>query len=237
MKNVFDFFDAIYCINLKERTDRWQHAQTVFKDLNIIDRVIRYDAVKFTKEQYPDVFNAPHTRGRAGCTESFLNIIEIAKINSYKNVLIFEDDIELFKDKTFVIDILTKSIVQLHNLNWDLFYLSGNPYGDFESVEVISDHLCRIKTNYTAHAVAFNESIYNSILEERLNCKTIVNYIDKHQIFDAYLNANILPRNNSYMPRNLLFSQTEGFSNISDQHQKNILCIEKHYSDNPYLYV
>lgn len=31
--NSFDYFDEIYCINLDERTDRWQHAQEEFKKL------------------------------------------------------------------------------------------------------------------------------------------------------------------------------------------------------------
>ena len=45
MSNPLDFFDAIYCINLDERTDRWKHCLIEFKKLGISDRVIRFSAI------------------------------------------------------------------------------------------------------------------------------------------------------------------------------------------------
>ena len=45
MNNPFDFFDAIYCVNLDERTDRWHHAQVELDQLQIRDRVERSSAM------------------------------------------------------------------------------------------------------------------------------------------------------------------------------------------------
>ena len=36
MNNSFDFFDAIFCINLDKRPDRWVHAQEQFKKIGIL---------------------------------------------------------------------------------------------------------------------------------------------------------------------------------------------------------
>ena len=46
MSNPLDFFDAIYCINLDERTDRWEHCLTEFEKLGISERVIRFSAIR-----------------------------------------------------------------------------------------------------------------------------------------------------------------------------------------------
>ena len=35
MDNPLDFFDAIYCINLDERVDRWKHCLIEFEKLNL----------------------------------------------------------------------------------------------------------------------------------------------------------------------------------------------------------
>lgn len=41
MKNPFDYFDKIYCINLDSRTDRWERTQTEFEKVGIENRVTR----------------------------------------------------------------------------------------------------------------------------------------------------------------------------------------------------
>ena len=40
------YFDSIYCINLKDRPDRWSQVKIELEKIGILDRVIRFDAVK-----------------------------------------------------------------------------------------------------------------------------------------------------------------------------------------------
>ena len=42
----FDYFDAIYCINLDYRRDRWNEVKIEFEEMGILDRVIRFSAIR-----------------------------------------------------------------------------------------------------------------------------------------------------------------------------------------------
>jgi GR25 family glycosyltransferase involved in LPS biosynthesis len=79
---LYNFFDKIYCINLKHRPDRYISATKVFNDLNI-PNVEFYITEKSSKG------------GRYGCFESHINVIKKAYNEGYNNILIFEDDIRL----------------------------------------------------------------------------------------------------------------------------------------------
>ena len=68
MDNSFDFFDAIFCINLDKRPDRWIHAQEQFKKIGILDKVKRFSAIE-------------RKDGRLGCIKSHLEIIKYAQKN------------------------------------------------------------------------------------------------------------------------------------------------------------
>ena len=52
MKTPFNFFDKIYCINLEERTDRWEECLSEFKKYGI-ENVERIKAVKIDEESIP----------------------------------------------------------------------------------------------------------------------------------------------------------------------------------------
>jgi GR25 family glycosyltransferase involved in LPS biosynthesis len=76
---VYEKFDKIICINLKERNDKYNNVKQVFEKLNI--------PVEF-------YFAEKHSiSGRIGCFESHINVITDAYNNNMKNILIFEDDI------------------------------------------------------------------------------------------------------------------------------------------------
>ncbi len=46
MQNLFSHFEAIYCINLDRRSDRWEAVQREFEKVGIRDRVIRFSAIE-----------------------------------------------------------------------------------------------------------------------------------------------------------------------------------------------
>lgn len=66
-------------INLRRRTDRKKHIERVLAEYNIIAE--RFDAIE-------------HVNGLYGCGMSHLAVLKMARDKSWKNVLIFEDDIQ-----------------------------------------------------------------------------------------------------------------------------------------------
>jgi GR25 family glycosyltransferase involved in LPS biosynthesis len=71
-------FDSIFCINLKERKDRFKKSKKLF------------DRLKIPIEYY---FADKHNNGRIGCFESHINVIKKSYFRGDNYVLIFEDDI------------------------------------------------------------------------------------------------------------------------------------------------
>jgi hypothetical protein len=106
------YFDAIKCINLLERNDRFEQAKEVFK-----------------KYQIPATFHRVqrHPNGGVnGCYESHIQIITEAYNSGASNVLIFEDDIEPgvgLKEKQIssAIDFMKS------NDSWDIVFLGWHP--------------------------------------------------------------------------------------------------------------
>ncbi len=67
MHDFFSHFEAIYCVNLDRRPDRWEAVQQEFKKIGIQDRVIRFSAIETPNQ------------GAIGCLLSHRAIIEEAK--------------------------------------------------------------------------------------------------------------------------------------------------------------
>jgi glycosyl transferase family 25 len=110
MRNPFDFFDVIYCINLDTRPDRWEQAMHEFATIGIADRVER-------------VAGITHVDPREGCRLSHLACVQRAAAAAAQTALIFEDDVTFpgFSDEQ-----LARSLDRLRTVSgWDLFYLGG----------------------------------------------------------------------------------------------------------------
>ena len=147
MSNPLDFFDAIYCINLDERTDRWKHCLIEFEKLGISDRVIRFSAIKPTHDERWDrwtTWGNPKKYpliGAVGCAESHKAIIELAKENNLNNVLVLEDDFvvcENWKSN------LETAIKELQGRNWHIFYLGYRLTKTWSMIRKLGDVLRRI---------------------------------------------------------------------------------------------
>lgn len=46
IRNFFDCFDAIYCVNLERRSDRWEKVMLEFAKIGISDLVVRHKAIE-----------------------------------------------------------------------------------------------------------------------------------------------------------------------------------------------
>lgn len=173
MKNILQtHFEKIYCINLDERSDKWQVAQSEFKKYGIENIVERFSGYKIHKKKACLV----------GCALSHLNILKKCKQDKVKNVLVLEDDIEFLtysldyvnKKKNIIesdpADILERGLTQLQSVNWDVFYLGYNiKVKEFCYKKILSDNLFKSTVQLTTHSIAYNDSVYDIIINDLQN--------------------------------------------------------------------
>lgn len=166
---INDFFDKIYCINLPERKDRWEQCEAEFKKHNI--EVQKFDAQRGTPINKVDP-------GNVGLIMTNIKILQDAKINGYKSILILEDDamfIEKFNEK------FEAKIDSLHD-DWHTIHLGGNHHfhmGPFNCIskelgfvldrnnyKQIDHEICTTSWSQTTHAVGINNIFYDKLLEQ-----------------------------------------------------------------------
>jgi GR25 family glycosyltransferase involved in LPS biosynthesis len=194
--NSFDYFDEIYCINLDERTDRWEHAQEEFRKAGILDRVIRFSAIR-------DV------DGRLGVIKSNLAIIKIAKEKKLKNVLIFEDDVQFIVDNPQ--DVLAKTIQQIGNIKWHLFYLGANTH---QKLTKFKPNLILLKNAFAVHSMAYSELMYDIFINKYEKLKVISTFDD---ILDVFLARKIQEKYICLMTNPMMTTQMNSYSDIENR--------------------
>jgi GR25 family glycosyltransferase involved in LPS biosynthesis len=139
---MWNFIDKIVYINLDHRQDRRDIMKKFFEKGNIpLEKVIRLQAVN-------------RVRGGLGCLESHTKALKMAKENSWKNVLILEDDLEWLD--------LEGGYKRLEELSqkpeWDVIMLLGWYWKyDFP----------RIYDANNAGAYLVNSSYYDTLLKNR----------------------------------------------------------------------
>lgn len=227
MDNPFDFFDKIFYINLDSRVDRREFMESQFIKYNI--EAERFPAVNITKEENENLIKngcvfydsdrpeyAPRIKS---CTISHLHVLLKAKMMMYKNYLVLEDD-SLFDDN--IVEELQKSIEDLKNKNWDIFYLGCNPLEYYKD----TDNLGRVIRTLTTHAFAVNQKFYDTIL-------TNANFFKGYPCIDGYLsNLGKNKSNNIYMSLKNLAIQKEDYSDIENSNVNYNPHISRNYINN-----
>lgn len=208
--NSFDYFDEIYCINLDERTDRWEHAQKQFEKAGILDKVQRFSAIK-------DI------DGRVGVIKSNLEIVKIAKQKKLKNVLVFEDDVEFIVDNPQ--KILQDSINQIVNIKWHLFYLGANTH---QKLAKFKPNLILLRNAYAVHSMAYSDLIYDIFIRRYEGIKMIKNFDD---ILDVFLANKIQEKFICLMTAPMMTTQMNSYSDI-EKRVVNYDFIEERYKKN-----
>jgi GR25 family glycosyltransferase involved in LPS biosynthesis len=208
--NSFDFFDEIYCINLDERVDRWEHAQNEFTKAGILDKVQRFSAIR-------DV------DGRFGIIKSNLAIVKMAKEKKLKNVLIFEDDVEFIVDDPQAV--LQTSINQVKDIKWHLFYLGANTH---EKLIKFKPNLILLKNAFAVHSMAYSDLMYDTFIRKFDNLKTIRTFDD---ILDVYLAKQIQDKGVCLMVNPMMTTQMNSFSDIENR-VVDYSFIEERYKNN-----
>lgn len=166
------FFDKIFFINLEKRKDRYEECLVEFKKHGITaEKISAIDGSK--------TFTAGLNRnaGAHGLHLTTIQILETSIKNSYKNILILEDDIMFIDNLNTIFSQKIKSLPD----DWDLLYLGGSHMfnkGKFKCVSRIVDfeinaetyktldyELCTTTWTQTTHAVGINGKNLESLLK------------------------------------------------------------------------
>jgi len=210
MSDPFDFFDAIFCMNLNSRPDRWQECLQSFEEYNIDKKVKRFSAAR---PEYPGL--SQKFLGKAGCSYSHFLIAQKAQQEGYENYLVLEDDFQFRFPPHELRKYLHECINQLP-VDWDLLYLGCNlddSYGLYP-IESFSDSLFRLKSAHTTHAMAFNKKFIEKFAASSPTDETLVDWTKKYEVIDVYLSRHVLPHINAFVSDPLIAIQRPSFSDI-----------------------
>ncbi len=150
--NVFnDYFDKIIYINLEHRKDRKEQILNELKKMGINEnKIYRLNAVH---EKY---------NGHIGCAKSHINLINYAKKNNYKNILVFEDDFVFTNNKKEVLERLNKFLRQ-NKGKWDVVQLTSH-YKTFRENDE-ENHVRLVNKASTSSSYMINEAFYDKLLQ------------------------------------------------------------------------
>jgi glycosyl transferase family 25 len=138
-----NFIDKIYYINLDKRTDRKELLEKEFDKMQIPkDKIERFAAINNT------------IAGIIGCNQSHLEILNLALLNNYENVLILEDDFEFLISREKFYNLLNK-FFEKYKDDYEICYLQYNLINFEEKDELIG----LAKKSYTSAGYLINKRI------------------------------------------------------------------------------
>ena len=189
--NLFDFIDEIYCLNLGRRTDRWQECIAEFNRIGINNKVIRYPAIEI-----------PNVPAILLNQISMLSLLTLAKKKKLKNFLFLEDDVKFIGD---TLDILSKSLEQIKELNWKMLYLGANLS---RKLNRVSDNLFQLKGGLSSHAILFNSTFFDECIDKLLKTQ---------ELYTDVLFRELQETNDCYVVYPLLATQRRSFSDVENR--------------------
>lgn len=171
----FSFFDAIYCINLDTRPDRWERMRGRLEALGIAETVRRFPAVLTPDKP-------------VGLALSHRRVLEQARAQGLEQVLVLEDDAVFLEGAAAV---LGPALRQLAGLPWNACYLGGGWYRNQPSWRFrfppVSAHLEYVHGLTTTHAIAYHQRLYDQLLAELPGEESEMReWIAEHKALDLY---------------------------------------------------
>jgi hypothetical protein len=168
----FGFFEAIYCLNLDQRPDRWADALRRFSQLRIATRVERFSAI-----QTPD-------NHHVGCARSWRLMVATARDRGLSNFLGIEDDAIFLADTR---EVVRRAVRELDGLPWDLLYLGGAAWEPPAEIPGYTALRSPQGLLTCTHAVAVNHTAYDRLLAGIPAADGIEEWITAHAAVDQYL--------------------------------------------------
>ena len=167
----FRFFEAIFCLNLDQRPDRWANALRRFSELRIAARVERFPAIPTPCNHH------------VGCARSWRRMVATARDRGLRNFLGIEDD-AIFLDDT--LDVMRIAMRELEGRPWDLLYLGGAAWE--RAIEIPGLTALQSPRGLTCtHALAVNHTAYDRLLSAIPEADGIEAWVTAHAAIDQYL--------------------------------------------------
>jgi len=173
LQNPFNRFDALRCINLDDRPDRYAAVDKRFEKIGISRLVKRFPAIKTPENHH------------IGCALSHRAIIADARQRGLQNILIFEDD-AIFHDQ--IMEFMPAVMDELENTDWDILYLGGHIWGQTFDKLLGSNVFLDAGLLTASPAYALNHSIFDRILGELpTDHEAMAEWLEQHHGIDQYL--------------------------------------------------
>ena len=153
-----EYFDAVYCICMADRPRKRDFLLKQIKHFYPDLKPVVFDAV-----------NTRHIKGKGhhvGCAMSHRNVMQDAKSQGFKRIVVFEEDAILHKDFK---NILSKATEEIKDRPWDLFYLGAhcqrnikiNPFPKEENCQ----YLLKPSGMTCTHGICYNETFYDWVID------------------------------------------------------------------------
>lgn len=202
--------DAVYCINLDLRTDKWNAVKQEIEDQGLhVNRVAAVNGWKdLTKTDCKKLLASEKALkpGQIGCFLSHLSVLKNAQMKGFERILVLEDDVSFIapmKELSSYIDQLSET-----DPDWDLLYLDNWSMEDrglkerFDRLdstmsEVIKkpkeefSHFFRVFYRHDLHALVVSKKGVQKLLDHfckkpfLLAIDTEMNHIDQIRMYET----------------------------------------------------
>jgi hypothetical protein len=164
------FFDIVICLTQRNRPDRWQ----------LLEQEIEKGI------QIEPFYAIEHKDSKVSFCLSQIEMLKMFLASDAQTALLLEDDVQFRNLNRFedIVKELTK---------WDLFYLGANckPYPECILPIRVSKHIVKIHSAWCTHAVGYTRGMAQYIVD---------NYeYQGGQLYDTWLDINILPKFDCYI--------------------------------------
>ena len=196
-----EIFDAIYCINLEHREDRWKKFQSFWKPLGIeVERLLAVDGSKVSFK--PGTFKDDHSRNKfaIGCSLSHVQALERSVYCEHTQILILEDDAQPCEN---FLEHFKKSYEQLPE-DFKFCYIGGN---HTESPAKVSENIGKTSCTKSTASYIVKDTSFMSLLA--MNIKYNLRRFALDEIYEGMQKKNPFY---TFMPR--LVHQYESYSDI-----------------------
>jgi hypothetical protein len=172
-----EYFDEIYCINLKTRPDRLSQFKTNYGPLG----TSKINIVKAVNGKEIDPGDWQHSPGALGCRLSHLNIYKEALYKGYSRILVLEDDVVMSKKARPKL----AKLISYINDDWDMIYFGGT---HCLKPDAIGDGFVKLNNTLSTHAIAINCRSLGKMIRKIENDKRWIDSVigDMHQEMKVY---------------------------------------------------
>jgi len=209
LTKVNDIFDAVFCINLDRRKDRWEEFMSLWEPLGV--EIERVSAVDGSTLEIPKdtsfVYDQFHSAASVGCALSHCSVLEEAKKRGYSRILVLEDDATPCERFTEIFPLFYEQIPK----DFNFCYLGGTNMSLLHghAPEPVAENVILATDVKSTVAYAINLEFADTIIEE------IRNNLYNLAVDEVY--AKLQREHTFYIFHPRLIHQFESYSDIIEK--------------------